>query len=275
MLSILALMAMGELPNDPPTLAGKSDQAAVRRPFEPAKWNLVWRDEFNKDGAPDTRFWGYEEGYVRNNEAQYYTADRRENARVEGGKLVIEARRDNFQGKPISSASLITRGRRSFLYGRIEVRAKVPTGRGTWPAIWTLGENIGAVGWPKCGEIDIMEYVGMNPGRIHGNIHVDAYNHTKGNGRGGGVDVSGVHERFHVWAVEWSKEKIDFFFDDLMYFSYKNEGTGDAVWPFDKPQYLILNLAIGGAWGGQQGIDDTLFPHRFEVDYVRYYMPKK
>lgn len=255
-------------------LSGKSDVQIEKVAFDPAKWELAWQDEFDKGTAPDPKYWGYEEGYLRNNEAQYYTKDRRENARIEGGKLVIEARKDDWQGKPITSAAIETYGKKDFLYGRIEVRAKLPTGKGTWPAIWMLGSDIGKTGWPACGEIDIMENVGFDPNRTHANIHVKKYNHMNGNGRGNNMIVPDLPKDFHIYALEWTKDKMDFFFDDTRYFTYKNEGTGVDAWPFDKPQYLILNLAIGGTWGGQQGVDEALFPHRFEVDYVRYYKPK-
>jgi beta-glucanase (GH16 family) len=267
---MLALATMSQ-PQDPSGLGGKSDTAVVRVPFDAAKWDLVWSEEFSQDGAPNPAHWTYEEGFVRNNEAQFYTKDRRENARVENGKLIIEARLDNWNGNKITSASLTTEGKQSFLYGRIEAWAKIPTGRGTWPAIWTLGENIRQVGWPKCGELDILENVGFDPNRIHANVHVDAYNHTKGNGRGNSLLSEAPWERFHIYAVEWYEDRVEFFFDDQRYLVFRKEKDDDSVWPFDKPQYLILNIAIGGAWGGQQGIDETLFPHRMEVDYVRYY----
>jgi len=259
----------------PQGLAGKSDQQVVKQPFDRSKWKLAWSDEFRTGTAPDPRFWGYEEGYVRNAEAQYYTKDRRENVRIENGKLVIEARQDNWNGKKITSASITTQGKRPFLYGRIEARAKIPTGRGTWPAIWTLGENISKVGWPKSGELDILENVGFDPHRIHANIHVDAYNHSKGTGKGNSILANEPWKRFHIYAVEWWPDRVEFFFDDNRYFVFRREKDDDSVWPFDKPQYLILNLAIGGGWGGQKGIDEALFPHRFEIDYVRYYEPKK
>jgi beta-glucanase (GH16 family) len=256
-------------------LGGKSSSAIVKQPFQPERWSLDWADEFDRGVAPDPKFWSHEKGFIRNNEAQFYTEGRRENARIENGRLVIEARKDNWEGNKITSASLVTRGKKPFLYGRIEARAKIPTGRGTWPAIWTLGENVGKVGWPKCGEIDILENVGFDPKKVHANIHVDAYNHMRGTGKGNRMDVGEPWKSFHVYAIEWHPDRIEFFFDDLRYFVFRKEKSEDSVWPFDKPQYLILNLAIGGAWGGQQGIDESLLPHRFEIDYVRHYKAKK
>lgn len=252
-------------------------------------WRLVWSDEFNEDGLPDPTKWSYEEGFIRNRELQYYTAGRRENARVEGGHLVIEARKEvhpnaryqadaperrwqqRWEKADYTSASLNTRNHATWTYGRIEVRAKLPSGRGTWPAIWTLGTNISSVGWPACGEIDIMEYVGHDPGVVHANVHTRGFNHTRGNGRGARVSVPDAEKDFHVYAVEWTPARLEFYVDDRKYFTLENDGTGVDSWPFDAPQYLILNLAIGGAWGGQQGIDDAIFPQRFLIDYVRVY----
>jgi beta-glucanase (GH16 family) len=245
-------------------------------------WKLVWSDEFDTDGAPDPKKWTYEEGFVRNGEKQFYTVDRRENARVEKGNLVIEGRKEHYTspkpgpgGKPhtaeYTSASLTTAKSASFTYGRIEARAKIPHGRGTWPALWMLGINIGQVGWPKCGEIDILENVGFDPDGIHTTVHTEAYNHPKKTQKGKRTERPKPYDAFHVYAIEWTKEKIDFYFDEEKVFTFENEGKGEATWPFDKPQYLILNFAIGGAWGGQKGIDETIFPQQFLIDYVRVY----
>ncbi|HOX02116.1 MAG TPA: glycoside hydrolase family 16 protein [Candidatus Paceibacterota bacterium] len=140
-----------------------------------------------------------------------------------------------------------------------------------WSAIWILGANIREAGWPACGEIDIMEYVGHDPGVVHANVHTRGYNHARGTGRGAWTRVPDAEKTFHVYAVEWTPEKLDFFMDDTKYFTLDNDKTGLDSWPFDAPQYLILNLAIGGAWGGQQGIDDAIFPQRFIIDFVRVY----
>ena len=241
---------------------------SAQRPTAPSSTS-VWQDEFDRDGLPDRSRWDYEVGFIRNNERQYYTRDRLENARVENGVLVIEARRERFQGADYTSASLTSRA--SWTYGRIEVRAKLPRGRGTWPAIWTLGTNIREVGWPQCGELDIMEHVGFDAGRIHANIHTRAYNHVQGTGKGNSIVVSSPDTEFHVYSAAWTPERVEFFVDGQRYFTFAKEPGGDNVWPFDKPQYLILNLAIGGSWGGQRGIDDAAFPTRYEIDYVRVY----
>ena len=242
---------------------------------QPVEWELVWEDNFDVDGLPDENIWDYEEGYIRNNEAQYYTKKRLENARVENGNLVIEARKDNWQGKDITSASLHTYGHKHMTYGRIEVRAKLPTGTGTWPAIWTLGTSIrNGTKWPDCGEIDIMENVGFDPDVIHANIHTKSYNHVLGTNKGDKITVKKPYEDFHVYAVEWFEDRMDFYVDDTKYFSFSNENSGKATWPFDDPHYLIINLAIGGGWGGQQGIDDTIFPKKYYIDYVKVYKQK-
>ena len=238
-------------------------------------WELAWSDEFDQKGMPDPDKWGYEVGYIRNNEQQYYTEARKENARVENGNLVLEARKEPYKGYEYTSASLITKGKAAWTYGRIEVRADIPTGIGMWPAIWMLGTNIDEVGWPDCGEIDIMENVGFAPDWIVGTVHTGAYNHMKGNSMGKSIEIKDVSADFHEYAIEWTPEQIEFFVDDQPYFTFTNDGTGDAGWPFDKDAYLILNIAIGGAWGGQQGIDETIFPQQMLVDYVRVYQEVK
>lgn len=234
-------------------------------------WKLVWSDEFEKPGAPDPSKWTYETGLVRNRESQYYTAGRKENARVENGFLILEARKEQYSGAPYTSASLTTEGRASWAHARVEVRAKLPSGRGTWPAIWMLGDSHRTLGWPRCGEIDIMENVGYDPDIIHANIHTRKYNHASGTGKGDKITIPEPHKEFHVYAVEWDAEAMHFFVDGKKYFTYANEKSGPEAWPYDAPHYLILNIAIGGSWGGRQGIDDSIFPQRMEVDYVRVY----
>jgi beta-glucanase (GH16 family) len=259
---------------------------------EGVDWKLVGSDEFNQRGLPDPAKWNYETGYICNHERQFYTGARKENARVENGLLIIEARKERYripgpdpaaksEGRgrrqrggeygEYTSASLTTQGKAAWTYGRIEVRAKLPSGRGTWPAIWTLGTNVREVTWPSCGEIDIMEFVGFEPGVIHANIHTSKYNHVKKTGKGDQISIADASEAFHVYAIEWDARKIDFFVDDRRCFTYRNEGTGRDAWPYDQEQYLILNLAIGGDWGGTNGIDDRIFPQRYEIDYVRVF----
>lgn len=256
------------------TMSGTTDTKVVKVPFQKDKWKLEWSDEFKTGTLPTPTNWIYDEGAGQNNEVQYYTRNRRENVFIENGMLHLVARQETMNGKEYTSARLTTKGKRSFLYGRVEARARVPEGRGTWPAIWLLGESIREVGWPKCGEIDILEYVGMDPGRVHANVHVDAYNHMKNNGKGNGINISRPEAEFHTYAVEWYKDRLEFFVDETRYLIYRKESDSELVWPFNKPHFLILNLAIGGDWAGQKGIDNSRFPHTFEVDYVRYYKQK-
>ena len=257
------------------------------------EWSLVWSDEFDYTGPPNESKWNYEQGFVRNRELQYYTKARKENARVENGHLVIEARKEDWpnpgyrddassrrwqrsrEKADYTSASLITKDKASWTYGRIEVKAKLPAGKGVWPAIWMLGTNIREVGWPKCGEIDIMEYVGFDPNTVCANVHMAKYNHTKGTGKGSKIKADKPYASFHTYTVEWTPERMDFFFDEHKYFTFNNEHGGVDVWPFDQPHYLILNLAIGGSWGGQKGIDESIFPQQFLIDYVRVYEKKQ
>jgi beta-glucanase (GH16 family) len=236
-------------------------------------WKLVWSDEFNYQGLPDPTKWNYEEGFIRNHESQYYTRARSENARVEDGHLVIECRKDHFtptNHAPVeyTATSLITQNRESLQYGRIEVRAKLPHGLGVWPAIWTLGTNITQVGWPRCGEIDIMEFVGKEPKSIHGTVHyaIDGKHQSDG----GKLETNRPWDDYHIYALEWTPERMDFYFDQTKYHTVlvdkANQGT---VNPFRAPQYLILNFALGGNWGGP--IDDAVLPQQFLIDYVRIY----
>jgi beta-glucanase (GH16 family) len=231
---------------------------------------LVWADEFDYHGLPDPDKWEYETGMIRNNEAQYYTQQRLENCRVDGGVLIITAHKENYDDAEYTSASINTKGRYEFHGGRVEVRAKLPLGRGVWPAIWTLGANIGEIGHPKCGEIDIMEFVGYEPDFIYGSVHTFDYIVGGLKSRSGQIALIGPLD-FHVYAIEWYDDKIDFYLDDEKYFSCTRDTTHTGNWPFDVPQYLLLNLAIGGSWGGIEGIDDSIFPVEYYIDYVRIY----
>ncbi len=230
---------------------------------------LVWSDEFDYNGPPDPSKWGYEIGYIRNHEMQYYTDDP-DNVTVRDGKCYITARLEGPDS--VTSASINTMKKQDFLYGRIEVRAKIPSALGSWPAIWMLGTNHDSVRWPACGEIDIMEHVGFEPDLVHAHVHTKAYNHLNGDQRGKSISVTDPWTDFHLYAIDWTKEKIDFFYDDSLYFTYQNDGQDDAdTWPFSKPQYLLLNLAYGGSWGAVKGVDTTRLPLEFVIDYVRYY----
>ena len=244
-------------------------------------WEPVWSDEFDTPGLPDPARWSYEIGGHGwgNRELQFYTERRRENARVENGSLIIEARREKWQGKQYTSARLNSRG--GWTYGRIEVRAKLPRGRGTWPAIWMLpvrGEYAKG-GWPDNGEIDIMEHVGFDPGVIHGTVHSRAYNHVDRTQRGRTTTVADAQDAFHVYSVVWTRQSIAVSVDNTSYFSFGNERMTNPradwrQWPFDKDFRILLNVAVGGSWGGQKGVDETIWPQRLEIDYVRVFQLK-
>jgi beta-glucanase (GH16 family) len=153
----------------------------------------------------------------------------------------------------------------------VEIRAKVPAGRGVWPALWMLGHNEDKVGWPQCGEIDLMEFVGMLPDLLHFNVHTKAFNHVIKTNKGTRLRVPEAWRDFHTYGLVWTPQQLDWFLDHKHVFTFSNDGQGLDHWPFDAPQYLLLNLAVGGSWGGSQGIDDTIFPAAFLIDYVRVY----
>lgn len=236
------------------------------------KRKLVWSDEFNYKGLPDPKKWGYDTGGNGwgNNEAQYYTYQQTKNARVENGNLVIEALKENIGNKLYSSARLVTKGKGDFTYGRIEVRAKLPKGRGTWPAIWMLASTT-PLKWPDDGEIDIMEHVGYDQGNIHGSTHTKKYYHSIGTQKTDSITIKDCSETFHVYQLEWDAETISIGVDNTIYFSFKNEHSDQTAWPFNQPFHLLLNVAVGGFWGGKNGIDDQIFPQKMEIDYVRVF----
>jgi beta-glucanase (GH16 family) len=250
----------------------------------PAGFELVWSDEFDADGLPDPAKWKYDTfrnqvGWF-NNERQYYAANRPKNARVEGGNLIIEAHQEDlasarfpdFGGQAYSSARLITQGLGDWTYGFFEIRAKLPCGRGTWPAIWMLPSEPDVV-WPAGGEIDIMEHVGFEPGVIHHSLHTTAFNFSRGTQKTTSHTVSDACEAMHKYQLLWAPEMMLFAVDDQPKFLFRKESDKQARWPFDKPQHLLLNIAVGGTWGGQRGIDPAAFPARMEIDYVRVFQP--
>ncbi|MDO5607597.1 MAG: glycoside hydrolase family 16 protein [Capnocytophaga sp.] len=253
------------------------------------QWRLAWSDEFDYDGLPDPGKWSYEHGFVRNNEPQYYTKGRAENAVVRGGMLIITARKEPFRNEfynqkgtkvrndsvaEYTSASLHTLGKRSVLYGRIEMRAKLPQGQGVWPAFWMKGTDNFEVGWPKCGEIDIMEYVGHDPETVHGTCHFVDNKQINHQSKGGTLSGVQPFDGFHIYAIEWDEHKIDFYFDTQKYFSFDTEmAQNEKENPMQKPYYLLLNFAVGGSWGGK--IDDENLPQQYLIDYVRVYEKEK
>lgn len=238
-------------------------------------WQLVWQDEFESGLQPDEQKWSYQVGAGGwgNNELQYYTDRRTENARIEDGVLVIEARNESFGGAQYTSARLRSLGKGDWEYGRFEIRAKLPEGLGTWAAIWMMPSEsaYGDGGWPDNGEIDIMEAVGHEPDKTHSAIHVNALNHHRGNNPFSTVTNATARSDFHVYALEWTPSRITTFVDDTPHLVYERGGNDWTYWPFDKPFHLLLNLAVGGDWGGLQGVDPSHYPARFEIDYVRVY----
>ena len=250
----------------------------------PPGYGLVWSDEFDRAGLPDETKWDYDTAFNRrgwhNQEQQYYAARRKQNARVANGRLIIEARREpkaarrlpEWGGQAYTSARLVTRGRASWTYGYFEIRAKLPCGRGTWPAIWTLADRP-AMKWPDDGEIDIMEHVGHEPGVVHHSVHTAAFNHVKGTHRTTSRRIEQACGAFHTYQLDWRADGIRMGIDGELLFTFDKASGSRAEWPFSGPQYLILNLAVGGNWGGAEGIDDKALPQRMEVDYVRVWQP--
>ncbi|MGD9929645.1 MAG: family 16 glycosylhydrolase [Mangrovibacterium sp.] len=239
------------------------------------EYTLVWSDEFDYTGLPDPEKWSFDtEGNAwdwGNYEEQHYTSRRLENAEVKDGKLHICALLEEQEGKQYSSARLITKGKGDWLYGKFEISAKLPRGRGLWPAIWMLPSEWEYGSWPASGEIDIMENVGYMGDTILATVHTKSYNHSIHTQRGDSIVLPGCHDSFHVYQLEWEPHQIRAFVDGVHFFTFQNEKTSSGEWPFDKPFHLLLNVAVGGSWGGMKGIDDTIFPQAMEVDYVRVY----
>ena len=280
MATAFALLTPGAALAQQPTAATASADEKIG---VPAGYALVWSDEFDKPGAPDAKKWRYDtsrnkDGWY-NNELQYYAANRRENVRVENGNLVIEARKErlssmaDYGGQDYSSGKLVTSGIADWQYGYFEVRAKLSCGKGMWPAIWMLGTD-GSTGWPGLGEIDIMEMVAWDPSTIHGTIHTKAYNHVAGTQRGAKTTIADTCGSFHTYQLDWNADRILIGVDGHAYMRFDNDHKGNHdAWPFASPQYLILNVAVGG-WGGQQGVDAAAFPSKMEVDYVRVWQKR-
>ncbi len=231
---------------------------------------LVWEDDFEVDGAPDAANWNYNIGTGSNGwgnqESQYYT-DRSDNVYISDGTLKIVAKTEDFAGSPYTSARIKTQDLFEFTYGRVDVRAKLPTGGGTWPAIWMLGANISDVGWPSCGEIDIMEHVGNSQNTIHNAIH-----NTSSSGdtvNTASTIVDGVSDEFHIYSVNWTEDAITFLIDDQVTYTYNPEEKTADNWPFTADQFIILNVAMGGTFGGN--IDPAFTESIMEIDYVKVY----
>ncbi len=272
LLLLLQLAACGGAMRD----SARESTAVAAQPPRDDSWKFAstpaWQDEFDYSGRPDPAKWGYDLGGDGwgNNELQHYT-DRIDNVSVGDGVLIIIARKEPMNGRSYTSARLVSKNKGDFRYGRIEVRTRLPSGRGTWPAIWMLPTDWAYGNWPKSGEIDIMEHVGFDPDVVHVSVHTEAYNHIINTQKTATRKVPGVMTAFHRYRVDWTPDTIRGYIDDVQTFEFANEGTGPAAWPFDKRFHLLLNIAVGGNWGGKQGVDDKVFPARMEVDYVRVY----
>jgi len=228
------------------------------------EWTKVWSDEFDYEGLPDPGKWGNEVGFIRNNELQYYTERRIENSIVTGGNLLIIGRKEDYNDAAYTSASLTTDGLHSWKYGKFEARMKLPSGQGMWPAFWMLGQNRHDIGWPRCGEIDIMEHINSED-FLYGTLH---WHNTKHVSDGNKIpcDMS----TFHVYSVEWDENSVKWFLDGNMYHEVSVADSVNSTEEFHKPFYLILNLAIGGNWPKNPD-ETTQFPDTVMVDYVRVY----
>lgn len=247
-------------------------------------YQLIWHDEFDVTGKPDPKKWSYETGFVRNQEEQIYTS-RKRNVRIRKGKLEITALKENYRNKnynpagdnyrintpsaSYTSASIHTGKKFEFQYGRVEVRAKLPKGMGVWAAIWMLGANFEQVPYPNAGEIDIMEHVGKTPQEIHATVHYPWKNEAGYQSSGKVITVEDPSENYHVYSVDWNKDRLVFYVDNQSFYTFDLLETDAENNPFHQPFYLILNLALGGTWPGE--IDDTIFPQKFLIDYVRVY----
>jgi len=234
--------------------------------------NPVWADEFTYTGKPDAAKWSYDIGGTGwgNNELQYYT-DNINNASVADGKLTITLRKESMGDKEYTSARLVTKNKGDWTYGRFEIKAKLPIGKGTWPAIWMLPTDWAYGDWPKSGEIDIMEHVGYDQNRVHITVHTESYNGAIGTQKGNSALIETASTDFHTYRMDWTPYAIRGYIDDNKVMEFVNEGKGTATWPFDKKFHLLMNIAFGGNWGGAQGIDTNIFPQTMEVDYVRIY----
>lgn len=250
--------------------------SSTREAVTPKEWTFestpAWQDEFEYSGKPDPAKWGYDLGGDGwgNNELQFYT-DSEDNAYARDGILHVVAKKQAKGNRAYTSARVISKDKGDFLYGRFEIRAKLPSGRGTWPAIWMLPTDWKYGDWPDSGEIDIMEHVGFDPQRVHISVHTKAYNHVIGTQRTATRVVEGVMEDFHLYRVDWTPDSIRGYIDDIPMFAFRNEGKGPDAWPFDQRFHFLLNVAVGGNWGGKEGVDESVFPAAMQVDYVRAY----
>jgi len=250
-----------------------TDNSGYTTPMYYPGYTLTWNDEFSGT-ALDLNSWNQEIGNGTNgwgnNELEYYTNSSK-NTLVSNGNLVIEARKEPIQGFNYSSARMTTQNKKAFKFGRIDIRAKLPVGKGIWPALWMLGSNISTVGWPACGEIDIMELIGTYPGRSHGTIHWKPVSGTN-TSKGGEYNLASGNfsQQFHVFSIIWVQDTIKWFIDDQLFFTTTSADVGAANYPFNSDHFLIFNVAVGGNWPGPPDAN-TAFPQRMFVDYVRVF----
>lgn len=239
--------------------------------------NLVWSDDFEGTQIDQTK-WTIIEGDgcpelcgFGNQELQYYSSD---NVSLKGGKLTITAKRELKGQRAYSSGKLVSKGKGDWTYGKILIKAKLPQGTGTWPAIWMLPTLERPMKWPRDGEIDIMEHVGYNQGMVYGTIHTGKYNHAIGTHKSDSIYLPNVHEEFHEYGVLWDEKSISWTVDGKVYTQMMKGDEDYEGWPFDQDFHLIINLAVGGGWGGRMGVDDTIWPQTLEIDYVKVYQTK-
>ncbi len=253
---------------------GSNNKSTKTKEFQ-FKKKPSWSDEFNYQGLPDSTKWSYDIGSKwngwGNNELQYYTHAEIKNAEVKNGVLKITAIKEEKEGLKFTSTRLVSKKKADFKYGRFEARAKVPVGRGTWPAIWMLPTESVYGGWPASGEIDILEHVGYDQDVVHISAHSKTYHHSINTQKTATKKIKNATSKFHLYRVDWTPTYIKGFVDNEEIFHFDNEGKGFESWPFDQEFHWLINLAVGGNWGGQKGIDDAAFPAVFEVDYVRKY----
>ncbi|NME70005.1 glycoside hydrolase family 16 protein [Flammeovirga aprica] len=244
-------------------------------------YQLVWSDEFDYNGLPDSTKWGYDvEGNKEkwgNEELQAYTAKRKENAVVKDGHLFITALKEEYVDTvhkemfDYTSARLNSKGKGEWKYGKFVIKAKLPSGNGTWPAFWMLPQDWKYGDWPNSGSINIMEHVGHDKDNVYGAANTEAYNHNKGTEKMVGIYIANAEEAFHEYMLEWDPEGYSVYVDNEKYFHFRNENKTYKEWPFDEEFYLLLNLAVGGTWGAQKGVDDDIWPQQLVIDYVRVY----
>jgi beta-glucanase (GH16 family) len=269
---IFSIAACSGTKNDPkPTLPPTTTPpvvAVVDRGWE-FETTPYYADEFDYTGKPDGNKWSYDigGGGWGNNELEYYTGG--SNADVANSILTITAKKEAMGGMNYTSARMVSKSPGSMLYGRVEVKAKLPAGVGTWPAIWMLPDDNVYGTWPKSGEIDIMEMVGFDPNNVHFTVHNQSYNGA--NGKGEAKLIATASTDYHLYRIDWTPYAIKSYFDGELIYTYVNNNNGFAAWPYDQKFHLLLNIAVGGSWGGQQGINDSAFPATMNVDYVRFY----